>query len=209
MHADMDSGENGNIMYSIRSGDRNNQFKINKQTGMITVASDLDREMISSYVLEIEAADHGTPVRSSTVLINIDITDANDNPPHFTENNYTVYMQEDKTYGYILARFSVTDADDSPNAGPFTFDIRDGNEDNSFRVVQDGTLRTAAKFNHQVKDKYTLKIRAFDNGSPPLYSDVMVRVNIIEESQFPPIMVPLKVEVKSYLDDFPGALVGR
>ena len=67
---------------------------------------DLDREMISSYVLEIEASDHGVPVRSSTVLVNIDITDANDNPPMFTEENYTVYVQEDKDFGYIVARFS-------------------------------------------------------------------------------------------------------
>ena len=62
--------------------------------------------MISSYVLEIEASDHGVPVRSSTVLVNIDITDANDNPPMFAEDNYTVYVQEDKDFGYIVARFS-------------------------------------------------------------------------------------------------------
>ena len=63
----------------------------------------------------------------------------------------------------------MTDADESPNASPFTFDIRAGNEDNSFRVVQDGTLRTATKFNHNVQNKYQLQIRAFDNGSPPLF----------------------------------------
>ena len=61
------------------------------------------------------------------------ISDANDNPPLFTEDNYTVYVQEDKDFGYVVARFSVTDADESPNASPFTFDIRAGNEDNSFR----------------------------------------------------------------------------
>ena len=29
--------------------------------------------MISSYVLDVEAADHGIPVMSSTILVNIDI----------------------------------------------------------------------------------------------------------------------------------------
>ena len=209
--SDSDSGENGRVMYSIRSGDRNKQFQIDSITGLISVASgDLDREMISSYVLEIEAADHGIPVRSSTVLVNIDITDANDNPPKFTEENYTVFLQENKDFGYVLARFSITDADDAPNSGPFTFDIRDGNEDNSFRIdQQDGTLRTAARFNHKIRNRYNLQVRAFDNGSPPLFSDVMVKVNIIEESQYPPVMTPMKVEVKSYLDDFPGAVIGR
>ena len=165
--------------------------------------------MISSYVLDVEAADHGIPVMSSTVLVNVDIGDANDNPPVFPEGNYTVHVQEDKAFGYILLRFSVTDADESPNGSPFTFDIRAGNEDNSFRVVQDGTLRTAAKFNHKLKDKYQLQIRVFDNGSPPLFSDTYVTVNIIEESQYPPIVFPLEISIVSYQDDFPGAIGGK
>ena len=73
-----------------------------------------------------------TVCKISRVLI-FHISDANDNPPLFTEDNYTVYVQEDKDFGYVVARFSVTDADESPNASPFTFDIRAGNEDNSFR----------------------------------------------------------------------------
>ena len=57
---DLDYGENGRVMYSIKSGDRQNQFKIDHHHGVVSVArGDLDREMISSYVLEIEAADHG------------------------------------------------------------------------------------------------------------------------------------------------------
>ena len=207
---DADQGDNGRVLYSIRSGDRQGQFSIDSHQGIIRVNNDnLDREMISSYVLEIEAADHGVPVKSSSVLVNIEITDANDNPPIFAQKEYNVYVQEDKPFDFIVARFSVTDADDNPNGSPFTFDIRAGNEDNAFRVVQDGTLRTAAKFNHQIKNQYVLQIRAFDNGTPPLFSDVSVTVNIIEESQYPPIVIPMKVEVKSYLDDFPGALIGR
>ena len=50
-------------------------------------------------------------------------------------------------------------------------DIRSGNEESAFRIVQDGSLRTAKKFNHNVRDQYVLQIRVFDNGTPPLYSD--------------------------------------
>ena len=207
---DEDSEENGRVSYSILSGDRHKQFSVDGNTGLITVASALDREMVSSYVLEIEASDHGTPkAQSATVLVNVDISDSNDNPPIFPEGNYTCHVQEDKPYGYVLQRFTVTDADDNPNGSPFTFDIRAGNEDNSFRVVQDGTLRTATKFNHKVKNKYQLQIRVFDNGTPPLYSDSFVTVNIIEESQYPPIVVPLDVGVWSYQDDFPGAVIAK
>lgn len=72
-------------------------------------------------VLEVQARDRGSPVLSSSVLVNIDIQDTNDNAPIFPEGNYTVYVQEDKPYGHILLRFSVTDSDDSPNGAPFTW----------------------------------------------------------------------------------------
>lgn len=69
----------------------------------------------------MQAVDRGTPVLSSSVLINIKIEDANDNAPIFAEGNYTVYVQEDKPLGHILMRFVVTDADDGDNGAPFTW----------------------------------------------------------------------------------------
>jgi protocadherin Fat 1/2/3 len=72
----------------------------------------------------------------------------------------------------------ISDADGPPNAGPYTFDFRSGNEGNVFRLEQDGVLHTAAKFNHKIKDSYLLHIRVFDNGTPPLYSDTWVNVKV-------------------------------
>ena len=72
-------------------------------------------------MLEVQAVDQGSPSLSASVLLNINVQDINDNPPIFPEGNYTVYVQEDKPYGHILLRFSVTDSDDSPNGAPFTW----------------------------------------------------------------------------------------
>lgn len=107
-------------------------------------------------------------------------------------------------------KFTVTDQDAPPNTGPFIFDILSGNEDNSFRVVQqDATLRTANKFDVKNQSEFTLQIRVTDGGSPPLYSDTWVNIIVIEESRFPPIVTPLDVSVSSYLDEFPGGVMGR
>ncbi|TRY62766.1 hypothetical protein TCAL_04907 [Tigriopus californicus] len=207
---DLDQGENGRISFSIESGDRHNQFRVDEHSGVIIVSSPLDREMVPSYILEVKATDHGEPKpMSNTVLINIDVADANDNPPIFPEGNYTVHVQEDRPIGHVLKLFTVTDSDDEPNGAPFTYDIRAGNHDNSFRVDQDGALKTATKFDHKIKSKYFLQIRVFDNGAPPLFSDSYVTVNIIEESKFPPIVVPFDAMIQSYQDDFPGAVIGK
>ena len=36
-----------------------------------------------------------------------------------------------------------------------------------------------------------------------------VTVHIIEESQYPPVITPLDIEIYSYQDDFPGSIVGK
>ena len=61
-------------------------------------------------MLEVQARDYGSPLLSTSVLVNIVIEDANDNPPLFPEGNYTVFVQEDKPYGHILLTFSVIGA---------------------------------------------------------------------------------------------------
>ncbi|XP_023289907.1 fat-like cadherin-related tumor suppressor homolog isoform X2 [Orussus abietinus] len=206
---DLDSEENGNVSYRIERGDRQKQFTIDERTGQIMVAAPLDRESVASYMLEVHARDSGIPTLSSFAMVSIDIIDANDNPPLFSQLNYTAVVQEDKPLGYIVLQFSVTDADGPPNAEPYTFDFRSGNEGDAFRIEQDGTLRTATKFSNRVRDKYLLHIRVFDNGTPPLYSDAHIVVKIIEESQYPPTITPLEVTINSYLDEYPGGIIGR
>ncbi|XP_063239987.1 LOW QUALITY PROTEIN: fat-like cadherin-related tumor suppressor homolog [Bacillus rossius redtenbacheri] len=206
---DLDSGQNGKIGYSIERGDRHRQFAIDEKTGYISVAGVLDREMISSYVLEVHARDKGVPVLSSYVMVNIEISDANDNPPVFSQPNYTAIVQEDKPVGHVILRLQVSDADVAPNAAPYTFDISTGDGQRAFRLEQDGALRTAAKLSHKAKDSYALHVRVFDNGAPPLSSDTFVVVKIIEESRYPPVVTPLEVHINSFMDEFPGGVVGR
>lgn len=106
-------------------------------------------------------------------------------------------------------QFKISDEDSPPNTSPYTFDFRIGNEGDIFRLEQNGILRTATKFNHNIKDTYLLQIRVFDNGSPPLYSDAWVVVKVIEESQYPPVITPLEININSFLDEYMGGIVGK
>uniref|UniRef100_A0A453Z051 Uncharacterized protein n=2 Tax=Anopheles gambiae TaxID=7165 RepID=A0A453Z051_ANOGA len=206
---DLDAEENGRVSYTIERGDRMEQFAIEEDTGYVAVAGTLDRESISNYVLEVQARDHGVPTLTAYVLVNIEISDANDNPPVFTQQNYTAVVQEDKQIGHTLLKFDVTDADAAPNAAPYTFDFRSGNEGGAFRIEQDGILRTATRFNSKIRDSYQLQVRVFDNGTPPLYSDTWVLVKVIEESQYPPVITPLDIAINSFLDEYPGGVIGK
>lgn len=206
---DADSGANGRVAYSIARGDRESRFSIDPDTGYLAVAAPLDRETVPAYVLEVHARDRGLPALESTALVNVEVVDANDNPPVFAQDNYTAIVQEDRPLGHTILKFVVTDADAPPNAAPYTFDFQSGNEMGAFRLEQDGYLRSATRFNHRIKDRYVLQVRVFDNGTPPLYSDAWVYIKVIEESQYPPVVTPLEVLVNSYLDEFPGGVIGR
>ena len=207
---DLDGGDNGRITYTLLNGDRHSQFRIDSITGLLTVAGQLDRELITSYMLEVEARDSGTPSSLATnVLVAVEVADANDNPPAFSQSNYTAIAQEDKPLGFVILKLQVTDADGPSNAGPFTFEIRSGNVDNAFRIDGNGSLRTARRFNHKVRDHYNLQIVVFDNGSPPLFSDTWILVKVIEESKYPPIITPLEININSFLDEYAGGVIGR
>ncbi len=207
---DLDSGDNGRITYTLLNGDRHTQFRIDSVTGLVTVGAQLDRELIASYMLEIEARDNGSPSSlASNVLVSVDIGDANDNAPSFSQANYTAIAQEDKPLGFTILQVQVTDADGPSNASPFTFEIRSGNIDNAFRIDGNGSLRTAKRFSHKVRDSYTLQIVVFDNGSPPLFSETWVTVKVIEESKYPPIVTPLEISINSFLDEYAGGVIGR
>lgn len=77
-----------------------------------------------------------------------------------------------------------------------------------FKVDTDGNLCIAGDLNRQVTAVYDLTVRVFDNGTPALYSDVNVKVDIIEESTYSPEVSGLEISISSYLDDFPGGVIG-
>ncbi|PZC80059.1 hypothetical protein B5X24_HaOG215400 [Helicoverpa armigera] len=206
---DADSGANGRVTYSVARGDRDGRFALDADTGYLSVAAPLDREAAPAHVLTVRARDHGLPALEASVSVNIEVLDANDNPPLFAQSNYTAVVQEDRPLGHTILKFVVEDADAPPNGAPYTFDFQSGNEMGAFRLEQDGYLRSATRFNHRIKDRYVLQIRVFDNGTPPLYSDAWVYIRVIEESQYPPVVTPLEVVVNSYLDEFPGGIIGR
>lgn len=53
-------------------------------------------------MLEIHAKDSGLPQLTGSVLVNIEVTDVNDNPPRFSEDNYTAVVQVNKSESFKL-----------------------------------------------------------------------------------------------------------
>lgn len=210
---DLDSPPNANLTYSFAGEPRRlsyREFDIDPVLGILTVGRQLDREMMSAYILEVFCTDNGHPrALSSSVLINVEISDYNDNAPLFDRLNQTVHLQEGRPVGYTLLIFAISDADSAQNSGPFKLAITEGNEGKAFSVVDsDASLRTNQLFNHSAQAEYRLAVQVTDSGSPPLSSTTWVTVLVIQEPQVPPKLQPLSITVAS-LDHFPGGAIGQ
>ncbi|KAK0149004.1 Protocadherin Fat 3 [Merluccius polli] len=206
---DVDSPVNGDILYSIINGDRDNQFFIDPLSGMIKVNKHLDRETVSGYTLAVRALDSGSPALSSTVTVNIDIADINDNPPTFSPANLTTVIQENKPIGTSILQLSVVDQDSSHNGPPFDFRILTGNEGGEFVLEKDGTLVANQVFRRDLAPQYVIQIQVRDSGKPRLSSSSTLTVRVIEESLHRPVALPLEVIIVTMEDEFPGGVIGQ
>ena len=66
---------------------------------MISVSKSPDYEKVQMIVATVVATDGGTPALSATSLLNVTITDINDNSPIFSMDAYSTSVREDEQPG--------------------------------------------------------------------------------------------------------------
>uniref|UniRef100_A0AAR2L2E2 FAT atypical cadherin 1a n=1 Tax=Pygocentrus nattereri TaxID=42514 RepID=A0AAR2L2E2_PYGNA len=206
---DADGPSNNQVRYSIVDGNQGSPFTIDPLKGEVKVARHLDREKTSGYTLTVMASDGGSPLRSSSTTINIDVSDINDNPPVFSQSNYSIIIQENRPVGTSILQLTVSDRDASHNGPPFNFNIVSGNENNGFHITPQGTLVSTATLSRRTRDHYLLQTRVSDSGRPPLSSSVFISVRLVEESVHPPSVLPLDVFITTATDEYPGGVLGK
>ncbi|XP_061755353.1 protocadherin Fat 3-like [Nerophis ophidion] len=206
---DLDSRVNGRITYSILKGDRANHFWIDPVTGLLKVNKRLDRELVSRYTLSVQAFDSGSPAMSSSVSVNVDVADINDNAPVFTPPNSTAVVQLSQPPGSVLLQLSVSDKDSPRNGPPFQFRLLAGNEGGFFTLDQTGTLRSDGVFGPESPREFTLEVQARDSGRPPLASSSWIFLRVVGNSQYKPAASSLEVMVVTATGTFQGGLIGR
>ncbi|XP_015219116.1 protocadherin-9 isoform X3 [Lepisosteus oculatus] len=82
----------------------------------LIVQQNLDREQKDTYVMKIKVEDGGMPQKSSTAILQVTVTDVNDNRPVFKESQIEVHIPENAPVGTSVVQLQATDADVGPNA---------------------------------------------------------------------------------------------
>ncbi|XP_060904152.1 protocadherin alpha-8-like isoform X5 [Labrus mixtus] len=193
---DKDGGKNGMVNCKI-SNDVPFKLESNyKNYYSLVVDGPLDRERTSQYNISITATDEGSPPLSSTSVIDVHISDVNDNKPLFTENIINVFVKENSLVGEVIKTVTATDADISQN-GQMSYSLLHNNS-NSLPLStmininsETGDIVSLQSFNYEELKTFQFKVQATDSGVPPLSSNVTVNVLILDENDNnPTILAP-------------------
>ncbi|XP_023184190.1 protocadherin alpha-3-like isoform X7 [Xiphophorus maculatus] len=192
---DKDGGKNGETRCKLVGS---TPFKLNtnyKSYYSLVVDGPLDREARATYNLTIIANDDGVPSLSSTIVINVQISDVNDNAPHFLESVINIYVKENSPVGANIFKISAVDPDMNDNAR-ITYSL-EGDAKNipvtSFININSdtGEIISLQSFNYEELKTFQFKVQATDSGVPPLSSNVTVNVCILDENDNnPTILAP-------------------
>lgn len=136
--ADLDSGAFGSITYSIKPGASvNNLYSIDAKSGMITIVREADREVgqrdgIFLNTVEVVATDGGS--LSSTVYVDVVLSDSDDNAPVFLSSSYTSVISEGALEGTVVAELNWIDMDSTAAKRGVEFDFVNGSYVEYFHI---------------------------------------------------------------------------
>uniref|UniRef100_A0A3P9AXT0 Cadherin domain-containing protein n=1 Tax=Maylandia zebra TaxID=106582 RepID=A0A3P9AXT0_9CICH len=195
---DPDSNENGKVHCFINDNTHLSIKSASNNFYSLVTDSDLDRERASEYNITVTCSDEGVPSLSSSVTLTLQISDVNDNAPVFERSSYEAYIVENNTPGLSIFTVKATDADWNQNAR-VSYILEDSSVNgvpvSSYVSVSadSGVIHAVRSFDYeQIKDFHFL-VKAQDGGSPPLSSNVTVKIMIQDQNDNPPqVLYPVQ-----------------
>ena len=187
---DADKGPNAEFNYTLE--DPSGGFQIDEKTGWISVRdpTKLDRETRSKIVMKVSAIERKPFSKDhSTTSVEINLLDANDNPPAFDKSVYTLELPEGLPLGTILPPFfKVKDIDAGSNGKIVGFFLNATDEAlNTFKIDNvTGTLSLIAPLDYEAKKTYDFQIIAIDGGTPPILGRAHVHIQVLDENDWTP-----------------------
>lgn len=127
-------GENRQVVYSLVDS-ADGAFSIDASSGVIVLEKSLDRELLDTYKIRVQASDRGAAdgSLSSVVDLTVMVLDVNDNPPVFQKPDYAITIPEDVAVGAEVLRVFATSDDVGAN-GEIYYSIGSGNEQGKFAI---------------------------------------------------------------------------
>uniref|UniRef100_A0A672SCN8 Cadherin domain-containing protein n=1 Tax=Sinocyclocheilus grahami TaxID=75366 RepID=A0A672SCN8_SINGR len=175
---DLDFGVNSVRFYRLG---QNDNFEIEEKIPFLVLKKPLDREHKSEHLLILKALDGGNPPKSGTLNITVTVLDSNDNRPVFSQDTYSVSLQENSPIGTTVIKINASDSDEGPNS-EIEYALGKTLKRKVYDIFQldriTGEIKVKGAIDFEDTDVYKLDVQASDKGQPPLSAQGRVIINI-------------------------------
>ncbi|XP_069812815.1 protocadherin gamma-B4-like [Dendropsophus ebraccatus] len=193
---DLDSGMNSEVVCHISDTLAFQLIPSPNSYYKLVTAAGMDRERNPSHNVTIHCTDNGSPPLSTNKTFQLNISDVNDNAPVFEKMSYILYIGENNQPGTSIHNVRASDLDCDDN-GKISYSILNSNVEDipvtSYVSINSmtGVLYAQRSFDYEQLREFQFQVMAKDSGSPPLSSNVTVRICIIDKNDnAPKILYP-------------------
>ncbi|TRY99245.1 hypothetical protein DNTS_022810, partial [Danionella cerebrum] len=186
---------NGQVTYLVVGGtDQEGTFMVDRLTGDVYLARELDYEKGSRYTLQIGVDDFSKAFPSTHMIhLEINVQDSNDHAPQFPEDPVTIVITENLKAGSSVFTFQATDKDGSGPNSEIRYSIQQRWPDipNLFSLDPvTGVLKLGKTLDHEEISSLVLVVQARDSALDPslrLWGSVTARVFVTDENDNAPV----------------------
>ena len=203
--------------------EENAPFKMQEETGDLfpkksasyKQLANIDREIKQNISLPIKVCDNlnRLPSNCDYGMIVLDILDANDNAPVFSQPFYSIQVPESIEKDALLFNISITDNDTDESHQKTVFKLAQGSAspDHKFVYVKTSPQNTAlvyskGLFDFETKNFYKMQVIAENtvSGKPQLQDTTLLQINVSDVNEppiFPKSVVKVSVPENAYIKD--------
>ncbi|KAH0625313.1 hypothetical protein JD844_033822 [Phrynosoma platyrhinos] len=162
MADDLDQGPNGQVTYTINQTlPMNGLYHIHAQTGTITTAAILDREIWAQTRLVLTATDRGNPPLVGSATLTVVVMDINDNSPTIPVP-WEVRVPENALLGTEITMVTGNDVDCGPQLS-YVLSL-DSSIVETFGILRyGGRITLMGPLDYEQRSRYTLTVRTSDS----------------------------------------------
>ncbi|XP_042349814.1 protocadherin alpha-3-like, partial [Plectropomus leopardus] len=183
---DADVGRNGVSTYKLS---QNEHFSLAVHKAGDSVSAELvlqkalDREKQPVITMTLTAVDGGSPPKSGTSQLVVNVLDNNDNIPIFSETLYKTKILENTPLGTVVIAVNATDADEGLNS-EIVYSLRSKDQDHVLDIFeiesQTGVIKVKGNIDFEEKKAFEIRVEASDKGQPPMSAHCKVLVEVVD-----------------------------
>ncbi|XP_003782156.3 protocadherin beta-16 [Otolemur garnettii] len=185
---DLDVGSNDVQNYKISS---NSHFRVltqelrdGRKYPELVLDKELDREEEPEVRLTLTALDGGSPSRSGTAQVLIEVVDTNDNAPEFEKPIYKVQIPENSPVGSLVVTVIARDLDSGVN-GKISYTLFQPSDDISKTLEinpMTGEIRLRKQVDYETVLSYAVDIKATDGGGLSGKCSLLLQVTDVNDN---------------------------